>query len=104
MYATRSLAAISIFIIGCTAVAGTTRAQQDWNECSGSGVEPDQAIKSCTEFLRSASTTDKSLAIAFTNRGRAYLKKGDYDHAITDFSEAIRLDAEFGLDSYLEDH
>jgi tetratricopeptide (TPR) repeat protein len=30
--------------------------------------------------------------MAFNNRGRAYEKKADHGRAITDYSEAIRLD------------
>src|SRR6516164_8569996 len=31
-------------------------------------------------------------AVAFNNRGMAYQAKGQYDHAIADFDEAIRRD------------
>ena len=33
----------------------------------------------------------KDLAWAYDNRGNAYLEKKDYDHAIADFNEAVRL-------------
>jgi tetratricopeptide (TPR) repeat protein len=36
--------------------------------------------------------TPQNLAIAFNNRGNAYLDKRDYDRAIKDYDEAIRLD------------
>jgi tetratricopeptide (TPR) repeat protein len=38
-----------------------------------------------------------SMKIAFHNRGNAYKSKRDYDRAIADYSEAIRLSPEFAL-------
>ena len=35
---------------------------------------------------------DPKYADAYNNRGLAYRAKGDYDHAIADYNEAIRLD------------
>jgi tetratricopeptide (TPR) repeat protein len=36
-------------------------------------------------------------ALSFHNRGETYDRKGDYDRAIADFTEAIRLDPNFAL-------
>ena len=36
-------------------------------------------------------TTDTD-AMAYNNRGGAYARKGDYDQAITELNEVIRLD------------
>ena len=35
---------------------------------------------------------DPKGALAFKNRGDAYMNKGDYDRALADYNEAIRLD------------
>ena len=36
------------------------------------------------------SELDPKNATAYDNRGNAYLAKGDYDHAMADYNEAIR--------------
>jgi tetratricopeptide (TPR) repeat protein len=38
---------------------------------------------------------DPNFAWAYNSRGNAYLAKGDHDHAVADFSEAIRLAPKF---------
>ena len=34
---------------------------------------------------------------AYINRGHAYINKGDYDRAIADYTEAIRLDPKYAI-------
>jgi Tfp pilus assembly protein PilF len=46
----------------------------------------DRAIADYNEAIR----RDPNSALAFDNRGTAYLKKGDNDRAIADYNEAIR--------------
>jgi tetratricopeptide (TPR) repeat protein len=48
----------------------------------------DDAIVACSLWI----TQDPKYAVAYQNRGKAYISKGDYDHAIADFNQAIRLD------------
>lgn len=64
-----------------------------WQSCTGNpGIDWDQQIKSCTELIQSGKELKENLAIAFYNRGLAYENKEDYERAIADYSEAIRLD------------
>ena len=48
-------------------------------------------IAGCTALIEARKTPDKSIAWAFLNRGVAYRRMNNYDHAIADYSEAIRL-------------
>src|SRR5262245_2408395 len=48
----------------------------------------DPAIKDFSAFIR----LNPNSVVAFNERGLSYLKKRDYDLAIADFTEAIRLD------------
>jgi tetratricopeptide (TPR) repeat protein len=74
-------------------------------ECGG--VDYDKAIESCNKAIEfcnfgitesnrfgdvnSAKVYESKLPEAYALRGRAYLKKGEYDSAVSDFEEAIRL-------------
>ena len=66
-------------------------ADQVWDACS-SGV-PDRAIAGCTAVLgRGDQESAEDRAIALYDRGSAYLAMEQYDRAIADLSEAVRLD------------
>jgi len=49
-------------------------------------------INGCTALIDSGQGTTSALAIAHNNRGNAYTAKGDYDRAIQDFDQSIKLD------------
>jgi tetratricopeptide (TPR) repeat protein len=61
----------------------------NWERCEGS--DPDLSINGCTLVLQSGQEAEANLAIAFFNRAIAYANKQDYDRAIEDYGEAIRL-------------
>ena len=83
------------FLFSCTALALLTSAAvaQDrslnWAMCEDS--DSDVSIIGCTMVLQSGQEPEANLAIAFFNRGFAYANKQDYDRAIEDFGQAIRL-------------
>ena len=80
-------------------VAWTGTAQADFSldihRCDSRGEHPDIRIIACTRNIQSGRFIGENLAVAFTNRGLAYKKKGQGDRAIADFSEAIRLKPDF---------
>jgi tetratricopeptide (TPR) repeat protein len=61
------------------------------------GGTPEQKVDNCTALIQSAGHTSQVLASAYLNRGFAYDNKGDYDRAIADYGEAIRLHPQFAL-------
>jgi len=62
---------------------------------------PDVRIISCTVLIQSGQLSRKLLVAALQLRGHAYDEKGDFTRAISDYTEAIRLDPknEVGLAS-----
>jgi tetratricopeptide (TPR) repeat protein len=59
---------------------------------------PDLQIEGCTAAIQSRRLRGKDLARSLYNRGTAYYKKRDYDRAVADYTEAIRLDPNTGID------
>jgi lipoprotein NlpI len=52
----------------------------------------DEKVAACTKAIKSGRWRGRDLAWAYVNRGWAYDEKTDYDRAIADETEAIRLD------------
>src|SRR2546427_11830301 len=75
---------------------GSGRAQwsDDAQKCSSS-KDPDAAIQYCTKAIQSSQLSDEDLAVVLYTRGNAYLNKMDYDRAIQDHDQAIRLDPNY---------
>jgi lipoprotein NlpI len=68
------------------------QSNDDFKLCvANSQANPDSALRSCTAAIQSGNLSQRDLATAFNNRGNAYFGKGDDDHAIQDYSQAIRL-------------
>jgi len=63
--------------------------EEDRQRCYN--LNPDIRIAGCTAIIRAPGEIDANIAAAFTNRGIAYMDKEDYDRAIHDFGQAIRL-------------
>jgi tetratricopeptide (TPR) repeat protein len=64
-------------------------------KCNGtrSGVSPDVVIQNCTAAIGFADGLDsKNTAGALTNRGGAYMLKGDYVAAVLDLTAALRIE------------
>jgi tetratricopeptide (TPR) repeat protein len=64
--------------------------------CNGEDrTTPDPQADGCTALIDSGEETPQVLAIAYNNRGNAYTAKGEYDLAIKDFEQAIKLNANY---------
>ena len=54
----------------------------------------DDALAACTRLIASKALGGHDLAQAYSSRGVTYIRfKGDWDRAIADFDEALRLDS-----------
>src|SRR5215475_9343965 len=75
-----------IFVVAGVALALPAAADDACNRSAG-----DAAIAACTRIIEDGGTSTKDRAAAFYNRGIAYRGKGQFDRAIQDYDEAIRL-------------
>lgn len=57
--------------------------------------DPEISISVCSSIIQSGRVKGRDLAVAHTERGIAYVTLLDYDRALHDFGEAIRIDPSF---------
>jgi tetratricopeptide (TPR) repeat protein len=82
----RSRWALLFVLMQIAGFSGAATAQNvDQQQCIAS--DPDLSISRCTAMIQ----TGHNLAVAFSSRGTAYARKGQYDRAIEDLDQAIRL-------------
>jgi tetratricopeptide (TPR) repeat protein len=84
-----------IFLALAVALYTVPAAADDWKDCGNDSQ--DVSIKGCTAFLGREGQAAPSRARAYTNRGAAYLAKGELDRAIADYNHAIELDPKFAI-------
>ena len=89
---------IPIMIV-CGLLAATAPAfgarQKDHDDCNAR--DPDRNIAGCTRIIEDDHESTKVRSIAYVARGLAWRNKGDRDRAMTDFTDAIRLDPDSSL-------
>lgn len=64
--------------------------ESNWRLCTAS--DPDTRIAGCTAIIQGGAESAEKLATAFNNRGLAHDRKGEYDLAVQDYDQAVRLD------------
>jgi lipoprotein NlpI len=69
---------------------------------TGSGVTPDLVLQYCSRAIQSGQLSEPNLAIAFFSRGNAYSNKEEYDRAIQDLDQAIRLNPNYASAFYTQ--
>ena len=93
-------ATICIAVTACSDSQWVLRESQARSWCAGpdTAITPDLRISGCTTLIQSGRETQSILAVAFCNRGNAYQDyKGDYDRAIQDYDQAIRLKPDYAI-------
>ena len=88
---------VAAFLLqGPTAHAETK--SQEWVWCEGGrDVTPDLQISGCTSIILGGRETTNNLSIAFNNRGNGHVLRKDDDKALSDFSQAVRVNPKNSL-------
>src|SRR5258705_2307628 len=89
-----AISVIAILWSGIAYGAGATNSDRDWDWCNGTvdgGIPYNAQIVGCSARIQSGEEPAANLFVAYYNRGFAYYNKGDYDHALLDYSEAAKL-------------
>jgi tetratricopeptide (TPR) repeat protein len=76
-------------LLGAAMAATGQSRQEDVNKCRSD--DAGTRIAGCTALIQGGQETPEHLSAAYETRGVAYEDKGDYDHAIPDLNESIRL-------------
>ncbi len=92
-----TIAAIGLGICLALAVPGASalaQTQADIDRCTNKdrSYSPDLEIKGCTAAIKSNRWSGADIAWAYRNRGLAYGYERDFDHAIADLEQSIKLD------------
>ncbi len=81
-------------VLGTDAAAQAPSQEAD-EQCREAYVGRPQTIEVCSALIDSGLVAGKDLAVAYNQRGKAYTSQRQYDRAISDFDEAIRIDPAF---------
>jgi lipoprotein NlpI len=88
---------VAITIVSAPEARAQTQQQSEWCRNTGNAFSPDQVIIGYTAAIESGRWSVKDLVLAYNNRGNARNMQGDFDEAIEDFDEAIKLDPKYAL-------
>jgi tetratricopeptide (TPR) repeat protein len=86
-----------VILSSCTPDQRSSQPAGSGNSASCKNPNADFAIRQCTSLIESKKLTGMELAVIFFDRGDAYTKKSDFDHAIADYDAAIELEPEYAL-------
>ena len=93
------LAVAAVIVSAATAFA---QSAERWDWCNGKNdASPDLIVSGCTAVIQSGKEGAKDLAIAFYNRGTAFRIKSEFDLAIADYDQSIKLDPK-AYDPYVD--
>src|SRR5262249_24447780 len=92
-YATGS--ALMLLLLG-EAAAQKSQLIKNVESCNGMDrTAPDIQIDGCTALINSGEQTPQALVIVDNNRGNAYTTKGEYDRAVQDYDQSIKLNPSY---------
>lgn len=91
--------AVTLFA-AALAIAGSAQSASREDNDACNGEKGNKAIAACTHIIEDANENVFTRAAAHLERGNVYALKGDYDRAIADYSQAIKLDPTYAKAYY----
>src|SRR3954447_26685166 len=95
----RYLVPLAVLALLAAASAASAQPQSpmsaDEQRCAGLNTAPADAIQACSTLVGSGRYAGNNLAIVYSNRGIAHARAGDFDRAIADFDQAVRLNPSY---------
>ena len=84
---------IALIFIASGPLAGPSFAinQKDISDCDQDESD-DLRITGCTRLINAREVSTRSIASAYNKRGIAWKQKGEFDKALADYAQAIRID------------
>ena len=89
------LAAVPLAVIGLLLFGTAPAAAQSTDPCYADSATAQQTIVSCTALISAGTLRGRELAIVYYNRGIGYEQSDQYDLAIADYNQALRLDPNY---------
>jgi tetratricopeptide (TPR) repeat protein len=80
-------------IVVSTARTAFAQTDQDWKLCKAEDPD-DSTVPACTRLIEASELGPNGRAVAYSRRGAAYWRKGDYNKAFADESKAIEINPE----------
>lgn len=90
-YALLGAAFLAASALATSQAGAQTQRQLDWCSNQNDAFSPRLRIDGCTAAIQSA-RTGENMSWAFYNRGIAHMKLSQFDRAIADFDQALKLD------------
>src|ERR1700681_1525345 len=81
---------VPVLAVACAGAALAQSRDDSWARCRN--ANPDTGIEGCTAIIEAAGGTPRDRALAFNSRANARYRKGEYDRAVDDYDQAIKLD------------
>jgi tetratricopeptide (TPR) repeat protein len=81
---------VFVTLLGASAVLYGQTQKDLWSQCTAN--DADTKIAGCTALIQSGQLKGALLAMAFNDRGYAYVQKSQFDQALQDYNQALQLD------------